>query len=111
MYILKGKGVKMKTHITVFGSVAVDLTSRAGHLPKPGETVVGTSFAIGPGGKGSNQGVAVYRAGAEVSMVTKVGNDIFGRMILDFYRGEGMRTDFVFYRSGSRNWRIAHHGG
>lgn len=83
-------------NVVCFGSYVVDLTSRAGHLPVPGETVIGSSFKMGPGGKGSNQGVAAHRAGADVMMMTKVGKDVFGNMALDFYQSEGMNTDYVF---------------
>jgi len=89
----------MAGKITVFGSFVVDLASRADHLPTPAETVIGTSFALGPGGKGSNQGVAAHRAGADVTMITKVGDDVFGKVALDFYKGEGMNTDYVFVDS------------
>lgn len=51
---------------------------------------------IGPGGKGSNQGVAAHKAGAEVDMITKIGRDQFGRIALDSFRGEGMDTRYVF---------------
>jgi ribokinase len=82
--------------IVCFGSFVVDLTSRAGHLPVPGETVIGSSFRMGPGGKGSNQSVAAHRSGGNVIAVTKVGNDVFGKVALDFYRSEGMSTGYVF---------------
>ena len=85
-----------KGKIVVFGSFVVDLTSWAKHLPVPGETVKGSVFKMGPGGKGSNQGVAASRAGADVTLVTKVGNDVFGKIALDFYQNEDMTTDFVF---------------
>jgi len=82
--------------VVVFGSFAADLTSRADKLPKPGETIIGNSFKVGPGGKGSNQGVAAKRAGADVTMITKVGNDIFGNVALDTYKNENMNTEYVF---------------
>ena len=82
--------------IVVFGSFVVDLTSWADHLPVPGETIKGSVFKMGPGGKGSNQGVAASRAGADVTLVTKVGNDVFGQTALDFYKDENMTTDYVF---------------
>jgi ribokinase len=82
--------------VVVFGSFAADLTSRADKLPKPGETIIGSSFKIGPGGKGSNQGVAAKRAGADMTMITKVGKDVFGKIALDFYENEGMDTKNVF---------------
>lgn len=82
--------------VVVFGSFAADLTSRADKLPEPGETIIGSSFKIGPGGKGSNQGVAAKRAGADMTMITKVGKDVFGNIALDFYKNEGMDTKYVF---------------
>jgi ribokinase len=85
-----------KDKIVVFGSFVVDLTSWAKHLATPGETVKGSSFKMGPGGKGSNQGVAASRAGADVTLVTKVGNDVFGKIALDFYKKENMNTQYVF---------------
>ncbi len=84
-----------KPHIAVMGSFVVDLMARAPHLPRTGETVKGDGFKMGPGGKGSNQGVAAQRAGAEVDMITKIGTDAFSRIALDSFRGEGMHTRWV----------------
>lgn len=85
----------MNKPIVVFGSFVVDLTSRSQGLPVPGQTILGSSFRMGPGGKGSNQAVAAHRAGANVTLVTKVGKDVFGKVALDFYQGEGMNTDYI----------------
>ena len=82
----------MGKRIVVFGSYVTDLTGRAARFPIPGETVLGTSFHSGPGGKGSNQAVAAFRAGGDVTLVTKLGKDAFGRMARDFYTHEGMDT-------------------
>lgn len=82
--------------ITVLGSFVVDLAGRAPHLPVTGETVKGSSFKMGPGGKGSNQGVAAQRAGSQVTMITKIGKDTFGRLALESFKNEEMNTDFVF---------------
>jgi ribokinase len=92
----KSSIVTSRPKITILGSFVVDLTSRAPHLPIPGETVKGTSFKLGPGGKGANQGVAAQRSGAYVTMITKVGNDIFGKIALDNFINEKMDTQFVF---------------
>ena len=73
----------------------VDLTSRANGLPVPGQTILGSSFKLGPGGKGSNQAVAAHRAGANVTLVTKVGKDVFGKVAMDFYKSEGMNVDYI----------------
>jgi ribokinase len=86
---------KMAKKVVVLGSFVVDLTSRAPHLPVPGETVLGTRFKMGPGGKGANQGVAAKRAGADVIMITKVGEDAFGRMAIDNFSREGFDTDYI----------------
>lgn len=82
--------------LTVFGSFFEDLCGRGPYLPKPGETLIGSVFSYGPGGKGSNQAVAAKRAGADVSMVTKIGNDPYGKLMLEFYKNEGINSDMVF---------------
>ena len=84
-----------KPRVTVMGSFIVDLMARAPHLPGTGETVKGHGFLIGPGGKGSNQGVAACRAGADVDMVTRIGTDYFGQLALESFAREGMHTRFV----------------
>ncbi len=63
--------------ITVFGSINMDLTATTARLPKPGETVAGTSFSTAAGGKGANQALAARRAGASVQMAGAVGSDSF----------------------------------
>lgn len=64
-------------HLSVVGSINLDLVVRAERLPRPGETVSGASFTRGPGGKGANQAVAAARLGAEVRMIGCVGSDGF----------------------------------
>jgi len=80
------------THsVCILGIFVADLTFVApGNLPRPGETVLGKDFRIGPGGKGSNQAVAARRAGAEVSLIAKIGNDTFGDMAHELYASEGV---------------------
>lgn len=73
----------MRKNIVVFGSFVVDLMGRTPHFPAAGETVIGTGFQLGPGGKGFNQAVAAHKAGASVRMVTKVGNDTFAGVLRD----------------------------
>ncbi len=66
------------------------------HLPRPGETVLGGPFLMAAGGKGANQAVAASRLGAQVHLVARVGNDLFGRQALDGYRAEGIVADHVY---------------
>jgi ribokinase len=61
----------------------MDLVVRAPRFPAPGETISGEDLAIIPGGKGANQAVAAARLGADVSMLGRVGSDVFGQALLD----------------------------
>ncbi|MGO9466552.1 MAG: PfkB family carbohydrate kinase, partial [Isosphaeraceae bacterium] len=67
------------SRVVVVGSSNTDMTVRLSALPLPGQTILGSGFAISPGGKGANQAVAARRAGAEVVFVTAVGDDPLGR--------------------------------
>lgn len=78
--------------VTVMGSFVADLAFRTDKLPAWGETFMGNSFLLGPGGKGSNQAVAASRAGAKVSFISKVGKDPFGDLARTIYREEGIDT-------------------
>lgn len=87
----------MGKKVTVFGSFVVDLMGRTPHLPAPGETVKGTVFKMGPGGKGFNQGVAAYKAGADVTMVTKLGRDSFADIALNTMKELGMDSGRILF--------------
>lgn len=91
-----------KRKIVVFGSYINDFVGRGPGLPRPGETVKGSSFQIVPGGKGFNQAVAAKRAGGEVLMVTKVSRDYFGDLALANFEREGIETRYVFRDSESK---------
>lgn len=69
-------------HLTVVGSINLDLVARTERLPRPGETVTGATFSQIPGGKGANQAVAAARLGAQVCFVGKVGEDPFAAAAL-----------------------------
>jgi ribokinase len=79
-----------KSGVAILGIYVADLAFRAGRQPVMGETIMGTSFAMGPGGKGSNQTVAAARAGAAVTFITKLGKDDFGDRALAMYAQEGV---------------------
>ncbi|MBQ2446049.1 MAG: ribokinase [Oscillospiraceae bacterium] len=86
----------MKQKVTVFGSFVVDLMARAPHLPTPGETVRGSLFKQGAGGKGFNQGIAAHKAGGEVVMITKVGNDSLAKVAYEAMDAVGLSKEHVF---------------
>lgn len=81
--------------ILVVGSSNTDMVVKAEKLPLPGETVLGGAFFMNPGGKGANQAVAAARLGGQVTLVAKVGNDIFGQQALEQFRQEKINTSFV----------------
>lgn len=81
--------------ILVVGSFMMDLIASAERAPASGETVVGMGFATAPGGKGANQAVQCARLGACVTMVGRVGDDLFGRTMLDAVRGAGVDVSHV----------------
>lgn len=82
--------------IIVIGSCNTDMVIKADRLPIPGETVIGGTFFMNPGGKGANQAVAAARMGGKVSFISKTGNDVFGRQSIELYNTEGINTNFIF---------------
>lgn len=76
--------------IVVFGSVNVDFVTRVARLPRPGETVLGSTYEVFPGGKGANQALAARRAGAEVAFVGAVGDDAFAEPALRLLAQDGV---------------------
>lgn len=82
--------------IVVIGSSNTDMVIKTGHLPKPGETVLGGDFFMNAGGKGANQAVAAARLGGAVTFFAKIGNDIFGKEAKSLFKKEGIDTAFVF---------------
>lgn len=78
--------------ILVIGSSNTDMVIKTEKLPSPGETVLGGTFFMNPGGKGANQAVAAARLGGKVTFVTKVGNDLFGNQTIGVLKKEGIDT-------------------
>lgn len=86
----------MKTNkIVVLGSCNTDMVVKSSRLPVPGETILGGTFMMNPGGKGANQAVAAARLGGNVTFVTKTGNDLFGRQSIELYNDENINTEFI----------------
>ncbi len=81
--------------IAVVGSCVVDLTTFTDQFPRAGETIFGRHFDLGFGGKGANQAVAARLCGAEVSMVGRVGRDLFGPGTIENFRARGIDATHV----------------
>ncbi|MDN5276439.1 MAG: ribokinase [Clostridiales bacterium] len=87
--------------ICVVGSLNMDLVVTVDRFPKPGETIIGREFATYPGGKGGNQAVALGRLGADVLMIGKLGNDLFGKQYLSNLKENGVVLDGVKIEEGA----------
>ncbi|MEH7547840.1 ribokinase [Neobacillus vireti] len=81
--------------LTVIGSSSMDLVVTTPKRPSKGETILGESFKTVPGGKGANQAVAASRLGAEVYMIGCVGDDAFGKAILENFKKNHVLTTYV----------------
>jgi ribokinase len=77
------------------GSLIVDVTGFAPHLPVAGETTKGSTLRFGPGGKGSNQMTAAHRAGSDVRIISCRGDDVLGQILKKHYESEGMSEQYV----------------
>ena len=78
--------------IVILGVFVADTSYRAARMPQMGETLLGESFALGPGGKGSNQAVAGGRLGADVTMISRLGRDDFGKMAEQIWQDAGVKS-------------------
>jgi ribokinase len=87
--------------IAVVGSAVTDLTTFTDVFPRPGETLFGKGFDLGFGGKGANQAVASRLCGAEVMMVAKVGDDLFGQATINNFTSFGIDTTHVHIVAGA----------
>lgn len=81
--------------VTVVGSINMDLAVSTDVIPQQGETVLGNHFATYPGGKGANQAVAAARLGADVHMIGAVGNDTFGKELVEGIKMENISTSGI----------------
>ena len=86
---------RARPKILVIGSFMMDLVVRTPRVPDNGETVIGSSFRRFPGGKGANQAVSAARLGAQVTMVGKLGYDVYGDEMQDALNKEGIRTEYI----------------
>lgn len=83
------------SRIIVIGSSNTDMVIKSRKLPLPGETILGGTFLMNPGGKGANQAVAAARLGGIVTFVTKIGNDVFGNEALAGFNAANIETRYI----------------
>lgn len=87
--------ITTKPNVVVVGSFMMDLIVRTERMPKEGETIVGKEFQRAPGGKGANQAMAAARLGGRVTMVGRVGDDLFGQDQIRSLREAGIETSYI----------------
>lgn len=85
----------MGKRIVVVGSSNTDMIIKVPHVPVPGETIIGGTFSTAAGGKGANQAVAAARAGGDVTLVARVGEDMFGQKAKDGFVKDNINVDHV----------------
>ena len=90
----------MSSPIIIFGSINMDLVVYSDKQPAKGETILGNSFETFQGGKGANQAVAISRLGIPVSLIGKVGDDVFGEELLEILDSEEVDTSMVLKNEG-----------
>ena len=87
-------------NVCVVGSANLDLNTYTDRFPAPGETIHGKRFTTGYGGKGANQAVMAARLGGTVTLVAKIGRDLFGCAMIEQFRSEGIDTRHVIATDG-----------
>ena len=92
----------IENRIIVVGIFVIDLSFKSLKLPKSGETVIGDSYNIGPGGKGSNQSVAISRSGGKVSFIARIGDDQFGDVCTSLYKKENVHREGLIIAKGEK---------
>src|SRR5260370_14272912 len=90
-----------QSFIAVVGSANVDLTTFNDVFPRPGETIFGTKFDLGFGGKGANQAAAARLCGANVGIVAKVGSDLFGPATIKNFESQGIYATHLRIAKGA----------
>ena len=84
-----------KNTIVILGIFAADTAYKAKRMPHIAETLIGSGFSLGPGGKGSNQAIAAAKAGGKATFISRVGNDPFGDMALQVYAAAGVKANVM----------------
>ncbi len=83
--------------ITVLGIFVADISFSGNKIPTIGETILGDSYNIGPGGKGCNQAIAISRLGEKVNFITKLGNDEYGKLAINKLKEDDINTSHIIF--------------
>ena len=89
--------------ITVLGIFVADISFSGNKLPTTGETILGDSYNIGPGGKGCNQAIAISRLGGNVNFISKLGNDDYGKLAIDKLKKDSIDTSNIIISNAHKN--------
>mgnify|MGYP001204715355 CR=1 FL=1 len=81
--------------IAILGIFVADISFSANKLPTSGETILGDSYNIGPGGKGCNQAIAISRLGGKVNFISKLGNDDYGKLAINKLKKDNIDTSNI----------------
>ena len=85
----------MNNIVTVLGIFVADISFTGKKIPSSGETILGTNYNIGPGGKGCNQAIAISKLGGKVKFISKIGKDEYGRLALDTLKKNDVATNEI----------------
>jgi len=83
--------------ISVLGIFVADITFSGNKIPSIGETILGSNYNIGPGGKGSNQAIAIARLGGSVNFISKLGKDTYGDLATNTLLNNNIDTTTILY--------------
>ena len=81
--------------ITILGIFVADISFSGDKIPTTGETILGDSYNIGPGGKGCNQAIAISRLGGKVNFISKIGNDEYGKLAIDSFKKDNINISNI----------------
>ena len=88
--------------ITVLGIFVADISFLGNKLPSMGETILGDSYNVGPGGKGCNQSIAISRLGGKVKFISKLGDDDYGKLAINKLKKDNIDTSNIIISKGHK---------
>ena len=91
------------SEITVLGIFVADISFSGNKIPTTGETILGDSYNIGPGGKGCNQAISISRLGGKVNFISKLGNDDYGKLAINKLKKDNIDTSNIIFSNKHKN--------